>query len=555
MSFELQYEEGTQRPSRFSLRKFLQDPAFFFAIAVIGILLFLLIVYPLLSVVTYPTLETWRKFLTQARYIKVLGNSVLLAILTTFSSTLVGFCFAYALTREDFPFKGFFRTISILPLISPPFVTGLALILLFGRQGLITHALLGLDVSVYGLFGLWFAQTIAYYPVAALTLSGVLKSINPTLEYAARDLGQSEWGIFKTITLPLITPGIASAALLVSMYALSDFGNPMVIGGPFRVLATEAYMQVTGMYNLPMAAVVSFFLLIPSLCVFLLQRYWVGRKQYETVTGKGGTLEPPPTPAIVKYSLLIILLIVSLLTLAIFAVVVYGAFTKTWGVDWSFTLANFSYTLLSKTRDIWNSLSFALLAALGTALFATFASYIIYRKRFFGRKVLDLIAVLPGALPGTMVGIAYILAFNQKPLLLTGTATIVILSMIVRNIPFGYRNSLSVLHQIDESIEESAADLGANTLRTFKDIMLPLLKSAFSTTIVYVFIKSVNTVSAAIFLVSPKTNIATTSILGLSEHGYWGQAAAMATILIGITLLTTLVFEAIGGKEKKLFDF
>jgi len=555
MSVELQYEEKTQRTSRFTLKGILQDPALLFAIAVISVFLFLFIIYPMLKIVIYPSSETWRRFFTETRYMKILKNSVLLAILTTFSSTLIGFCFAYALTREDFPFKRFFRATSILPLISPPFVTGLALILLFGRQGLITHTLLGLDVSAYGLSGLWFAQTMAYYPVAALTLSGVLKSINPTLEYAARDLGQSEWGIFKTITLPLITPGIASAALLVSMYSLSDFGNPMVIGGPFRVLATEAYMQVTGMYNLPMAAVVSFFLLIPSLGIFLIQRYWVSRKQYETVTGKGGTLEAPPTPPIVKYSLLVILSIASLLTISIFVVVICGAFTKTWGVDWSFTLANFSYTFLSKMKDIWNSLYFSLLASLGTALLATFASYIIYRKKFWGRNALDLIAVLPGALPGTMVGIAYILAFNRKPLLLTGTAAIVILSMIVRNIPFGYRNGLAVLHQIDESIEESAANLGANTLQVFKDIILPLLKSAFSVTIVYTFIKSMTTVSAAIFLVSPGTNIATTSILGLSEHGYWGQAAAMATILIGITILTTLLFETIGGKEKKLFDF
>lgn len=536
----------------FSLKHVLQDPTVYIALGFVALIVFLFVLYPAIKIILEPTLQDWSNFLSRARYIRILGNSVGIAILSTISATFVGFCFAYALSREDFPFKGFFRIVSILPLISPPFVAGLALILLFGRRGILTYTLLGQDVSIYGWHGLWLAQTIAYYPIAAMTLSSVIKTINPTLEYAAQDLGQSRWGIFRTIVLPLLIPGIASAALLVSMSALSDFGNPMVIGGPFRVMATEAYVQVVGMYNMSMGAVISFFLLLPSLCIFLLQRYWVSRKHYTTVTGRGGAMNPLPTQRVIKWSLFALLMLVTLLVLSIFIVIIWGAFAKTWGIDWSLTLANFEYTFLARTQDIWNSLRFSFLAGLFTALFSILSAYIIHRKSFVGKRILDFLVVLPAALPGTLVGIAFILSFNQPPIILTGTSLIIIVTMAMRNLPVGYRTSLSALHQIDVSIEESAADGGANTFQILKDIILPLLKTAFSVSLVYTFIRSMNTVSAIIFLVSARTNVATTSILGLSEHGYWGEAAAMATILMSITGSVLLLFRLFGGK--KLFE-
>ncbi len=542
-----------KRRSRFAgLTDALRDPTTIIAILIVTLPIAIFVLYPVVNVVVQPAVEHWQTFFSRPRYVTTLRNSLVIAALSTASATFVGFCFAYALSRPNFPGKTFFRVTSILPLISPPFVAGLSLVLLLGRRGIITHGLLGVDVSMYGWHGLWLAQTIAYYPIAAMTLSGVLKSLNPTLEYAAQDLGQTRWGIFKTVVLPMTIPGIASAALLVSMLALSDFGNPMVIGGAYRVMAVEAYLQVVGMQNMSMGAVISVVLLLPSLLFFLLQRYWVSRRQYTSVSGKGGGLEPIAIPTAVKWGLFAFLTLVSLFVIAIFVVIVWGAFARTWGIDWSLTIDNFEFTFFARLGHIWNSVRFSLAAGFGTAIFAVIAAYILLRKRFAGKKTFDFLVVLPAALPGTLIGIAFIFAFNRPPLALTGTAAIVILSMAIRNVPVGYRTALSGLHQIDKSIEESAADGGANTFQILKDITLPLLKTAFTVTLVYTFVRSMNTVSAVVFLVSARTNVATTSILGLSEHGYWGEAAAMATILIAITSTVVIGFRVLGGK--KLFD-
>ncbi len=536
----------------FRIRTIISDPTKYFAILAALLFILLFVIYPTIMVILEPAADHWVRFFSTARYRTILMNSLVMALLSTMTATIIGFCFSYALSRDDFPFKKFFRLVSFLPLVSPPFVAGLSLILLLGRRGIITYGLLGLDISIYGLPGLLIAQTIAYYPIAAVSLSGVLKGIDPTLEYAAQDLGQSRWGIFRTVTLPLAIPGIASAALLVSMMVLSDFGNPMVIGGPFRVLATEAYMQVVGLYNIKMGAVISFVLLVPSLVVFIVQRYWLSRRQYVTVRGRGGGLSQIPTSAPVKWFLVIFLGCISLFVILIFIVIIWGAFAKTWGLDWSLTLENFQYTLMARTRDIWNSVWFSAVAGICTAVFAVISSYVIHRKQFAGRRALDFFVVLPAALPGTLIGIAYIVTFNTPPIILTGTAAIIIISFMIRNIPVGYRSSLSALYQIDESIEESAADSGANTFMVLKDIILPLVKSAFTATIVYTFIRSINSVSTVIFLISARTNVATTSILGLAEHGYWGQAAAMATLLMAITLSVLGIFRLLGGK--RLFD-
>lgn len=542
------------KPARLSiLRQVLMDPTSYIAIALVALFLLLFVLYPVLRVLAFPKLQHWKAFIEQARYLKILSNSLLVALLTTLSATFLGFCFAYALSRPDFPGKPFFRTVSLLPLISPPFVGGLAFILLFGRRGLVTYGLFGLNLDIYGWHGLWLVQTLAYYPVAVLSISGVLRNLNPALEYAARDLGRDWWGAFRTVVLPLATPGIASAGLLVSMYALADFGNPMLIGGNFRVMATEAYMQVTGLFNLPMAAVLSVALLVPTLGVFLLQRFWVDRRQYVTVSGKGSGLEPLPTPPWVKWFLLVLLSFVSIVMLAVYGAILLSAFAKTWGVDWTLTLANFAYAK-AKWKDLWHSTWYSLLAGVGTAIFAVLSAYVLYRKSFVGKKALDFLAVLPGALPGTMVGIAWVLAFNGKPIPLTGTAAIIIFCMLFRTLPVGYRSGLAALQQIDTSIEESAADLGADTFRTFREIILPLLKSAFTASLVYSFVKSINTLSAVIFLISPGKNVASASIMGLAEHGYWGQASAMAVGLMTITFAALLAFRLVAGGKAKLFD-
>ena len=522
------------------------------AIIVVG-LLAVFVLFPVVRVLAQPGVPEWVRLLTDPRWLRLGGNTLMIGVLSTVSAVMLGFLFAYATSRPDVPLRNLFKLIAILPLVSPPFVGGLAFILLFGRRGVITYSLLGLQGDIYGWHGLWMVQTFAFFPIAYLTLAGVLRRINPTLEYAAQDLGAHGFRLFRTVTFPLATPGLTSAALLVGIYALSDFGNPMLVGGPFKVLATETYTQVTGWGDLGMASALSAALLLLSLVLFAVQRYWVEGRSYATVTGKGSFADPLPTPAPLRWGLFIACGLVALILLAVYAVVFVGAFARTWGVNWRLTLENFEYTVF-RGKQLWNSIRFAGLAALGGSSFAVLAAFLIQRKRFPGRAAADFAAILPAALPGTLIGVGYILAFNTPPLALTGTGTIIVAAMLFRTIPVGYRAAIAGLAQIAPSIEEGAADLGARPLRTLWDVTLPLIRSAFTSALVFTFIRSMNTLSAVVFLISPGNVVASASILSLAEHGEWGQASAMAASLMSAVFLVLLGFRLLTGGRMRLFE-
>ncbi len=535
------------------VRRLVGDPLSAAMIALVIGLLGVFVLLPVGRVLVQPGPAEWMRLLTDPRWIRLGGNTLMIAALSTVSAVTLGFLFAYATSRPDLPLRNLFKLIAILPLVSPPFVGGLAFILLFGRRGVITYSLLGLRGDIYGWHGLWMVQTLAFFPIAYLSLAGVLRRINPTLEYAAQDLGAHGIRLFRTITLPLATPGLASAALLVGIYTLSDFGNPMLVGGPFKVLATETYTQVTGWGDLGMASALSVALLLPSVILFALQRYWVEGRSYATVTGKGSFADPLPTPGFLRWGLVAGCSLVALVLLATYAVVFVGAFARTWGVNWRPTLENFEYTVF-RGAQLWNSIRFAAMAALGGSAFAVLAAFLIHRKRFSGRAAVDFAAVLPAALPGTLIGVGYILAFNTPPLALTGTGTIIVAAMLFRTIPVGYRAAVAGLAQIAPSIEEGAADLGARPLRTLWDVTLPLIRSAFTSALVFTFIRSMNTLSAVIFLVSPGTVVASASILALAEHGDWGQASAMAASLMSAVFLVLLGFRLLTGGRLRLFE-
>jgi iron(III) transport system permease protein len=535
------------------VRRLTVDPFGLGAIILVVGLLAVFVLFPVVRVLAQPGLAEWLRLFTDPRWLRLGSNTLMIAALSAASAVMLGFLFAYATSRPDVPFRNLFKLIAILPLVSPPFVGGLAFILLFGRRGIITYSLLGLRGDIYGWHGLWMVQTLAFFPIAYLSLAGVLRRINPTLEYAAQDLGAHGFRLFRTVTLPLALPGLASAALLVGIYALSDFGNPMLVGGAFKVLATETYTQVTGWGDLGMASALSAALLLPSLALFAAQRYWVEGRSYATVTGKGSFADPVPTPVPLRWALFAGCGLVALVLVATYAVVFVGAFARTWGVNWRPTLENFEYTVF-RGAQLWNSIRFAGMAALGGSAFAVVAAFLIQRKRFPGRAAVDFIAILPAALPGTLIGVGYILAFNTPPFTLTGTATIIVAAMLFRTIPVGYRAAVAGLAQIAPSIEEGAADLGARPLRTLWDVTLPLIRSAFTSALVFTFIRSMNTLSAVIFLVSPGTVVASASILALAEHGDWGQASAMAASLMSAVFLVLLGFRLFTGGRMRLFE-
>lgn len=530
-----------------------QDPTSYVVAALLAVVLLVFVLWPTLGMFIEPGGDDWSRFLTSDRLRGVTWNTALMVVLSTTTATAIGFVFAYALTRADIPGMRFFRLISLLPLVSPPFALGLALILLFGRSGLITSDLLGMTVDARGLVGLWVVQTFTFYPVAVLTMVSVLRNQSPAMEWAARDLGQGWFGVMRTVTIPLALPGILGAGLLVAMFVLADFGNPLIIGGDFRVLAVEAYVQVIGRFNLGLAAVLAIALLLPALLLFVLQRRFLGRRSYVTVTGKESTLSPIPTPRGVRWALVGFMSLVSLFVIVTYASIFAGAVTQVWGVDWSLTFDHLEFVLF-RTEDLRNSAVFAAAAAIFCAFMATTAAYFLHRRPLPGRGLLDALCVLPAALPGTMVGIAYVITFNTAPLVLTGTAAIIVISMVIRSLPVGYRSSVAALHQVGSSIDEGAADLGAGGLRTYRTVMLPLMKGAFTAAFVFAFVESINTVSAVIFLVSPGNQLASVTIMGLAEHGYWGEATAMSAALMIVTFVALGLFRLVSRGRVRLFE-
>ncbi len=528
------------------------DPAVWVTYGLAAAFLGLFVVYPLVRVAATPGWAQWHDLLTNPRWRAVLGNTALMVLLSTTTATALGFAFAYGVLRAQIPGAGLFRLVALAPLVTPPFVGGLSFIFLFGRQGLITYRLLGQEVNIYGWPGVWLAQTMAFFPVAYLAIGTVLRRISPTLEQAARALGAGPWHVFRTVVVPLAAPGIGAGALLVAIHVLADFGNPALIGGRFRVLATEAYAQVAGWADYRMAAVLGIVLFLPTLALFLVQRR-LERVPVVTVVGRGATLPGVRPAGWVRAGLCGICGLTSLLMVAKYAVIFLGAFSRVWGYDHALTVHNFAYVVLA-TREFGNSVRFAAAAAGGAAVLATVLAYLVHRRALPLARVLDAVTLLPAAVPGTLLGVAYVLAFNAPPLALAGGGAIIVLSMIVRFLPVGYRSAVAALRQIDRSIEESAADLGATGLRVFWDIVLPLIRAAFSAALVYVFVRSINTLSAVVFLVSHGTGVASASILNFAEQGYWGQAAAMASSLIVLALAALGAFRLLLGGRVRLFE-
>jgi len=476
-------------------------------------------------------------------------NSMMLGAATAVLGTIIGFIFAYAITRTDLPLKGFFRTIATVPIISPPFVISLSIILLLGRNGLITRGVLGLEeFDIYGFKGLLLAETLAYFPIAFLILSGVLQAIDPALEDAALNLGASKRRVFWRVTFPLAIPGIASSLLLLFAESVADFGNPLILGGDFHVLTLWAYLKIVGEYDLVGGSVMAILLLLPALTAFVLQRYWVSRRSYVTVTGRPSAIGVKTTDPAIKYPLFLVCLLLAFSILTVYGIVVIGALTKSWGIDYSLTTEHLVYSWAVGKEAIKDTLLLALASTPITALLGMIIAYLVTREKFPGRGVLEFSSMLTFVLPGTVVGISYVLAFNTPPLLLTGTAWILILCFIFRNLPVGMRAGVSSLQQIDRSLEEASLNLGATGYHTFRRIILPLISSAFLSGLVYSFVRCMTAISAIIFLVSARWRLLTPLIMDQVEIGRIGVAASLSLILIALVLLALTGFRFLVGR-------
>jgi|Deesub1362A_J573_1020465.scaffolds.fasta_scaffold02417_5 iron(III) transport system permease protein len=511
----------------------------FLSISIIAILATVLVIFvllPVLKVFTYPSFEEYTRIIAKARTIRAVKNSLFITCLSSITATLIGFLFAYAMNYTKIPGKRLFDGLILLPLLSPPFVVALAWVLLFGGHGLITRQLLGIRGSIFGWHGLWIVQSIAFFPYSYLIIDGVLKGIDPNLEYAAKNAGANGSHVFRTVTLPLALPGVLNALVLIAIYVLADFGNPILIAGGWPVLPTEIYGRISGHYDLSGAAALSSLLLLPTLLLFILNRTLLRGKSFITVTGRGEGLERPMAGPFTQWCLFAFCALLTSVVVLVYGTLLAGAFVKIWGINWTPSLENFQVLKGVRGESLLNSLFFACFAGLGAAIFSIFASYFIYKKTFSGKRVLDFLSLLPAAIPGVFLGVGFLLSFNSPPLVLSGTAAIIILALMVWNIPLGYQACTAGLEQIGAEIEEAAMNLGANPIRVFKDTIFPLLRSPFLSGFIMGFLRAITNLSIVIFLISPGKSVATVEILDLIQYAELGPAVALTVVLFTIAL-------------------
>ncbi|MEQ8274092.1 MAG: iron ABC transporter permease [Deltaproteobacteria bacterium] len=503
--------------------------------------------------------------LASARVWRVALRSLLLALCAGFGSTLLGFCFALLVTRTSFRFKRIMRALTVLPVITPPFVIGLALILLFGRAGAVTTWVaetFGVPPTryIFGFAGVLLAQILSFTPIAFMVLIGVVEGVSPSMEEAAQTLRADRFATFRTVSLPLMRPGLANAFLLGFIESLADFGNPLVLGGDDDVLATEIYFAVAGAQSdLSRAAALAILLLTFTLAAFFLQRRWVGKKSYTTVTGKADAGAPCPLPRPLDALVRGVAIPWTVFTAIVYGMIVFGGFVRIWGRDHTLTFEHYA-DVFAVTNDLqlvggaWDSLfttvGIAAVAAPLTALIGLATAYLLARQRFAGHAAFELGTMLSFAIPGTVIGVSYVLAFNVPPIELTGSAVILVACFVFRNMPVGVRAGLATLSQIDGSLDEASLTLGATAFGTVRRVVLPLLRPALVAALVYGFVRAMTAVSAVIFLVSADHNLATTYILGRVENGDYGPAIAYSSVLIALMMLAIASIEWVVGRRE-----
>jgi len=473
-----------------------------------------------------------------------LPTSLLLVSIVAPTATLLGLTFALLGQRARFgAVRRSLDVISILPIITPPFVLAFAMIFLLGRRGLITYNLLDMSSGwIFGLPGVAIAQILAFTPIAYLLLRGSLSSLNPALEEAAQTLGANAWVTLRTITWPLVRPGLAAAFLLSMIESLADFGNPIILGGNRKYMATEVYLSLTGRFNPNEAAVYGAVLLLMVLGAFFLQRWWLGGGSFVTVTGKPTSGALAPIPRALEVALTMVLFVWTVFVAALYLSIVVGSFAQLWGVNYTFTLKHY--------QDFFSGAGWAVflftarvaaISAVPAMLLGFLVAYLVSRQRFWGRRFVEFGSLLSFATPGTVMGVAYIFAFNTGPVLLTASATIIVIALVFRNMPVAIRAAVAGLAQIDPSLEEASTMLRAKSFTTMRRVLFPLLINTLVTGLIFAFVTAMTAVSQVIFLVSPGNQFATVLLLGWVDQGQLGRAAAMGTILIVSLLLAIVV--------------
>ena len=555
-------------------KKLMADPIMVTTIVVLITFLTLFILYPLAILLVDSfvgdgngfTLDIFKRIFQMPTFTRAITNTLKVGFVVGILSSLVGLLFAYVEVYVKMnKFAGrLFKVVSMLPVVSPPFVLSLSMIMLFGKAGIITRFLLGIyDNSVYGYWGIVIVQTLTFFPVCYMMLKGLLKNIDPSLEEAARDMGASRFKVFTSVTLPLMLPGLGNAFLVTFIESIADFANPMIIGGSYDTLATTIYLQITGAYDKPGAAAMAVVLLCITLLMFAVQKYYLEARTAATLTGKASRGRMLIEDRSVRTPLTVLCSLAAMFVILMYICVPIGAFFPTWGYKFFpltgkwFKLIFTRYHGFQAFRD---SFVLSLISAPITALLSMIISYLVVKRKFRAKGFIEAVSMLAMAVPGTVLGIGYIRGFASGVFHtgflqgIYGTGLILIIVFVVRSLPTGTRSGISALRQIDKSIEESAYDMGADSFKVFMTVTLPLIKDSFLSGLVTAFVRSITAISAIILLVTPQFLLITVQINEFAEKGSYSLACAFATILIVITygavLLMNLFIKHFGTSKK-----
>ncbi len=497
-------------------------------------------------------LDHYVEVLTAPRLHRAFRNSLVLSGIVAVLTTALGFAIAYGINRRAILAPRLVRYLTLIPLVSPPVVIATSAILLFGRNGAVTKGLLqdqwGLidadKTNLYGWSGVILAQILGHLPAAFIVLDNVLSKHDGRIEEAAASQGATAWQVFTKVTLPMAQPGIIRSLILVFMLIMTDFGNPLVIGKDISVLAGILYDEMTGFQNTRLAAAMAVWMIVPALSIYVLIERLGRRKRYAS---GGGAPAELPVPAIARVLLTLVAWSVVGVMAVLYGTIVFASFVKIWRVDHTFTLAWYLSGgvagFVSGQRGVsvvLDSVKIAAIAAPIGGLLAIGLAYLIERVRAPGSQILGFVALLPAVLPGLILGVGYVVAFNlpfgNKNLALTGTMWILVLNILFANIFIGYLAGRAVLQRYDASIDEAAESLGASLWQRFSRVTLPIMRHALMLGTLYVFVHGLTTLSAVIFLVSPAHRLASEAIFDAADKGYYGVASALSVTILMIAL-------------------
>ncbi len=523
----------------------------FTLMAAVPLLLFVL--YPLWAILRKSFIladGTWGMgnyvhYFTTPKFLTIINNSFAVSIATTLVTIVLAYVFAYAMHRSAIRLKKLWMLIAMLPLFAPSLVQALGFQLMLGRNGIVNRTF-GTEFDIYGFWGIFYANTLYALPHAILMLSAALVVADARLYESARMLGGSSWRIFWTVTLPATRYGVMSAVFVVFTIVITDFGNPMVIGGDYSVLATEIYNQVSGQANFSLGAVIGMILLLPAAIAVIVERQ-VSKRQSAAITEGSVPLTIKPSPRFDAAMLVCVALICAAI-LAIIGIVVFASFVKLWPYDMSLTLSNYDVDVQGGYGPLWTSIWMSILAAVIGVVMVIIAAYVIQKLANPFTRFLYFLSILPAAVPGMVLGLGYIFAFNDpaNPVyLIYGTIVMLAINTVYHYHAQGFLIATTSLKQISSTFDEASAMLGGSFLQTMRKITLPIIWPALISLGVFFFMRAMVTLAAVIFLVSPGNNLAAVSVLLLDDAGETTQAAAFSTLIMLVVIAVLVVFQGL----------